>query len=85
MEKVVRFYFHLASSAKLTIKVYSIAGELVRSLVRDKAYLPRAYEELWKEDNDRGEELARGVYIFIIQAGNPAKVITKSGKIVLLD
>lgn len=53
MEKVVRFYFHLASSAKLTIKVYSIAGELVRSLVRDKAYLPRAYEELWKEDNDR--------------------------------
>ncbi len=84
-EKGVRFHFHLASSAKLTIKIYSIARELVRTLVKDKAYLPGVYEELWKEDNDRGEELARGVYIFIIQAGNPAKVITKSGKIVLLD
>jgi len=81
----VRFHFHLASSAKLTIKIYSISGELVRTLIKDEVYFPGAYEEFWKEDNDRGERLARGLYIFIIQAGNPAKVMSKSGKIVLLD
>lgn len=81
----VQFHFHLASSAKVTIKMYSVSGELVRTLIEDEAYLPGAYEEFWKEDNDRGEKLARGLYIFIIQAGNPAKAMSKSGKVVLLD
>jgi len=81
----VKFHFYLASAAKLTIKIYSISGELVRTLIKDEVYFPGAYEEFWKEDNDRGEKLARGLYIFIIQAGNPAKVMSKSGKIVLLD
>ncbi|MBA7494122.1 hypothetical protein ES702_04695 [subsurface metagenome] len=81
----VKFHFYLASAAKLTIKIYSISGELVRILVKDEVYFPGAYEEFWKEDNDRGEKLARGLYIFIIQAGNPAKAISKSGKVMLLD
>ena len=80
-----KFHFHLASWAKVTIKIYTISGELVRTLVEDKVFLPGAYEEPWEEKNDKGEKLARGVYIFIVQAGNPAKVISKSGKIALLD
>ncbi|MBA7477865.1 hypothetical protein ES707_13280 [subsurface metagenome] len=80
-----KFHFHLASWAKVTIKVYTISGELVRTLVEDKVFLPGAYEEPWEEKNDKGEKLARGVYIFIVQAGNPAKVISKSGKIALLE
>ena len=80
-----KFHFHLASWAKVTIKVYTITGELVRTLVEDKTFLPGTYEELWEEKNDKGEKLARGVYIFIVRAGNPAKVISKSGKIALLD
>jgi len=83
--KGIRFHFHLVSSAKVTIKIYSISGEIVRTLVKDKVYLPGAYEELWKEDNDRGQELARGIYICTIQAANSAKVVRKSAKIVLLD
>lgn len=82
--KGIRFHFHLVSSAKVTIKIYSISGELVRTLVKDKDYVPGAYEELWKEDNDRGQKLARGIYIFTIRATNPKKDISKSGKIVLL-
>lgn len=80
-----KFHFHLASWAKVTIKIYTISGELVRTLVEDKVFLPGAYEEPWEEKNDKGEKLARGVYICIIQAGNPAKVISKSGKIALLE
>lgn len=80
-----KFHFYLASWAKVTIKVYTISGELVITLVEDKVFLPGAYEELWEEKNDKGEKLARGVYIFIVQARNPAKVISKSGKIALLE
>ncbi len=83
--KGTKFHFHLTTSAKLTIKIYSISGEFVRTLVKGKAYLPGAYEEFWKEDNDRGQKLARGVYIFIVQAANSAKVTSKSAKIALLD
>ena len=83
--KGIRFHFHLVSSAKVTIKIHSISGELVRTLVNDKAYLPGPYEEPWKEDNDRGQKLARGIYIFTIQAANSAKVVRKSAKITLLD
>ncbi|GAF80906.1 unnamed protein product, partial [marine sediment metagenome] len=80
-----KFHFHLGSWARVTIKIYTISGELVRTLVEDKVLLPGAYEEPWEEKNDKGEKLARGVYIFIIQAGNPAKVISESGKIALLE
>lgn len=83
--KGIRFHFHLVSSAKVTIKIYGISGELVRTLVKDKTYVPGAYEELWKEDNDHGQKLARGIYIFTIQAANSAKVVRKSAKIVLLE
>ena len=83
--KGIRFHFHLVSSAKVTIKIYSISGELVKTLINEKACVAGAYEEFWKEHNDRGEKLARGVYIYIIQAGNSAKVVSKSGKIGLLD
>ena len=80
-----KLHFHLASWAKVTIKIHTISGELVRTLVEDKVFLAGAHEELWEEKNDKGEKLARGVYIFIVQAGNPAKVISKSGKIALLE
>ncbi|TET12745.1 T9SS type A sorting domain-containing protein [Candidatus Aerophobetes bacterium] len=83
--KGVQFHFYLASPAKVTIKIYSISGELVKTLINEKACVAGVYEEFWKEDNDRGEKLARGVYIYIIQAGNSAKVVSKSGKIGLLD
>ena len=83
--KGVQFHFYLASPAKVSIKIYSISGELVKTLINEKACVAGAYEEFWKEHNDRGEKLARGVYIYIIQAGNSAKVVSKSGKIGLLD
>ena len=80
-----KFHFHLSSSAKLTIKIYNIAGELVRTLIEGKTYPMGTHEEFWRKDNDKGEKLARGAYIYIIQAGDSDKVITKSGKITLLD
>lgn len=80
-----KLHFNLASWAEVTIKIYAINGELVRILIEDKAFLAGAHEELWEERNDKGEKLARGVYIFIVQADNPAKVIRKSGKIALLE
>ncbi len=81
----VKLHFDLASWAEVTINIHTIAGELVRTLVEDKAFLAGAHEELWEERNDKGEKLAQGVYIFTVQAGNPAKVISKSGKIALLE
>ncbi len=53
------------------LRVYSIAGELVRSTEEDTP----TGELSWDVVNDRGEKLASGVYIYLItdNSGNKAK------------
>ena len=60
--------YQLASDAHAAIRIYSQAGELVRSLdlgfQRAGYYVGRARAAYWNGRNDSGEQLASGVYFY---------------------
>jgi hypothetical protein len=51
----------------VVIKVYTVAGELVRSLSPYEAH-GGANEQFWDERNEAGALVASGVFIYRIQA-----------------
>jgi hypothetical protein len=66
--------FDLAESATVTIRVYGIAGALVRTLDLGRlpagAYADRSRAAYWDGRNDAGEPVAGGVYHYGIRAGD---------------
>jgi parallel beta-helix repeat protein len=49
--------------AEVELKIYNILGELVRVLVSERQY-PGEHRVMWDGKNDRGEDLASGVYFY---------------------
>jgi flagellar hook assembly protein FlgD len=76
--------FQLGKQAQVTIKIYTISGELVRTLVQEKTYSKGLNEEVWDLKNDAGEKIARGVYILLVKASASEKILLKTGKIALI-
>jgi steroid delta-isomerase-like uncharacterized protein len=66
--------FHLNSEASVSIRIYSIAGQLIRTLElgdRDAGiYISRSRAAYWDGKNEAGEQVASGVYFYTIQAGD---------------
>jgi hypothetical protein len=62
-----------------TLKIYNILGEVVRTLVNEEK-LPGNYTVQWDGKNDRGEQLASGVYFYELKVGD----YTSAKKMVLL-
>jgi len=81
----IRYYCGY-SNPEAEIKIYNIAGELVRG-VRDSEINrdgtdPRIYRFLWDCKNDSGKGVASGVYIYIVEvkeksSGETKKVIKR--------
>ncbi|TPW18999.1 MAG: hypothetical protein FD126_3125 [Elusimicrobia bacterium] len=66
-------------TAKVTIRIYTIAGELVKSIVKNSG----ASDEIsWLPvHNDSGQPIASGVYIFHVEATDGK---TKIGKLMVI-
>jgi hypothetical protein len=66
--------FHLRSEASVSIRIYSIAGQLIRMLElgdRDAGvYISRSRAAYWDGRNEAGEGVSSGAYFYTIQAGN---------------
>jgi len=62
------------------LAVYDVAGRLVRTLITGESHGPGTYGLPWDGRNDRGEEVAGGVYFARVQTANDAA----SAKMVLL-
>ncbi len=71
--------YDLASNGKVKIKIYNLLGEEVMTLV-DATQVTGTYEVLWNGKNDKGGDVASGLYLYRIQAGN----FVQSKKLVLL-
>ncbi|GAI52230.1 unnamed protein product, partial [marine sediment metagenome] len=56
------------ANLKSEVKIYNIAGELVRTLPNEDRTSPasQTYEYEWKLNNDSGKKVASGVYIYIL-------------------
>lgn len=61
--------FDLASEASVSVRIYDVTGQVVRTLVTGQ--LPAgSYTELWDGRSDAGVRVGSGVYFFELQAGS---------------
>ncbi len=83
-------HFKLGADANVTIRIYTISGELVTTLVENKTYVFGVHDgqsesELqWNTTNDIGCSVASGVYILLVEAKNSAKRLIKTNKIAVI-
>ena len=76
--------YQLSEDANVTIKIYNVAGQLVRTL--NLGYIPVGYymekekTAYWNGRNDVGERTASGLYFYTIKAGK----FTATKKMVIL-
>jgi len=65
--------FQLAEDAQVTIQIYNISGELIRSVSLGQKpagyYVTRSQAAYWDGRNQSGEFVASGVYFYRLQAG----------------
>lgn len=59
-----------------TIKIYTVAGELVKTLYVESDGL---CQKIWHVDNNAGEKVASGIYIYIITNSAGEKCTGKIG------
>jgi len=61
--------YQLAKQANVTLRIYSVTGQLVRTIV-DGVQQPGYYSVTWNGLNNAGEQVASGVYFYRIEAGS---------------
>ena len=71
--------FSLKDKAQVTIKIYNLTGQLIRTLSlgekESEEYTSKNRAAYWDGHNNEGEEVASGVYFYQLKAGD--KVFTK--------
>jgi hypothetical protein len=60
--------YNIAATGKVTMKVYNILGQEVRTLV-NAVKEPGYYEVMWDGRSDRGAEVSSGMYFYRMEAG----------------
>ncbi len=82
-DDTTNIHFKLGAEANVTIRIYTISGELV--WMKGQSYDTQGvYEILWNLKNDQGQKVASGVYILYVKASNSAKTVTKTNKIAII-
>lgn len=61
--------YHLPEAAQVKLEVYNMVGQVVRTLVNNQQNAGR-YVVQWDAANDNGQNLASGIYLYRIQAGD---------------
>jgi len=63
-----RIAFELPADAPVSLEVFSLRGQLVRTLARNT--LPAGpHEIVWDAEDNRGRKVAAGVYVYRLRAG----------------
>ncbi|MDZ7376842.1 MAG: T9SS type A sorting domain-containing protein, partial [candidate division KSB1 bacterium] len=58
--------FSLKEAGKVTLKIYNLQGQLVRTLV-DEEKLAGSYSVMWNGTADNGAKLASGIYYYTLK------------------
>ena len=73
--------FGVKDRGHVTLKVYNVAGQLVRTLVNEvRSPRPEGFEVTWDGRNDSGSAVSSGVYFYKLSTAN----FTQTKKMVLL-
>lgn len=74
-----RIRYAIPESGHVTLRIYRIDGQLVRTL-QDLYQSPGRYEKIWDGKNEFGNKVSSGVYIYRLQSNN----FTQVRKMILL-
>jgi len=65
--------FGVARGGRVTLRVYDVAGRLIKTLVDDER-IPGAYKSTWDGRNNDGRHVSSGVYFYRLVAGGETRV-----------
>lgn len=71
--------YYLTKNSPISLKIYNLQGQEVKSLVSD-IQNPGKYSIVWDGRDNFGENIAAGVYLYMLKAGNQVQ----SRKMILL-
>lgn len=72
--------FTLPVDKKISLKVYDVLGNEIRTLIANEEFAKGSYEATWDGTNNFGQSVASGQYIYTLKYGN----FSKSMKMTLL-
>lgn len=72
--------FKAPEAGRVTVKIYNVAGELVRKPFDADVSAGLWFQALWRGENDEGEMVAAGVYVVSVRGAG----IESLRKVVLL-
>ncbi len=75
--------FDLPEEAKVTLEVYNLMGQSVKTLVNDKKVAGR-YQIMWDGSDEKGVAVASGVYFYQIKAVGKSNTFSKKMKMMLV-
>lgn len=67
--------FTIKKADKVTIEVYNLNGQHIKTLASNNPYGPGDYQLKWNGTDEHGQNVDAGMYIFRIRAGQGAKTI----------
>ena len=71
--------YSLAEDGEVTIKIYDIGGNLVRTLIEDESQSATDEQSVaWDGKNDKGDVVANGVYFYVIDSSSGEKATGKA-------
>ncbi|KAA0223561.1 T9SS C-terminal target domain-containing protein [candidate division KSB1 bacterium] len=67
--------FFLPSETPVTLRIYNIAGQMVRELLHEQQYKPGQHTVLWDGCDDSGRATASGIYFMRFEGGGQLKAV----------
>jgi len=60
--------FDLAQSGRVALRIYDVAGRLVRTMIDKDMAAGRGYKEVWNGLDDQNQRVASGMYFYRLDA-----------------
>ena len=67
-------YFQVPESENVSLVIYSLSGQVVRTLIRGRTLKAGIYDVFWEGRDEQGRPVAAGVYFYRLRAGDKAIV-----------
>ena len=67
-------YFQVPESENVSLVIYSLAGQVVKTLIRGRTLKAGIYDVFWEGRDEQGRPVAAGVYFYRLRAGDKAIV-----------
>jgi hypothetical protein len=79
-----QFYYELGRPARVTIKIYTVAGRLIRTLPEEEVMQGHNASHVWNGEDQDGDQVANGVYLYKLVAHAEGKRAETYGKVVVM-